>query len=65
MRDGLGNGFVDLSFGQTAFLGILQGITELVPVFFQRAYARRSGLSRWPDPGAAFSAAMQMAALVG
>ena len=62
---GSATGFVDLSFGQTAFLGILQGITELVPVSSSAHMRVVPAFLGWPDPGAAFSAAMQMAALVG
>ncbi|MFN7052921.1 MAG: undecaprenyl-diphosphate phosphatase [Gemmobacter sp.] len=62
---GSATGFVDLSFLQTAFLGVVQGVTELVPVSSSAHMRVVPALLGWPDPGAAFSAAMQMAALVG
>ncbi|WP_027485898.1 undecaprenyl-diphosphate phosphatase [Allorhizobium undicola] len=62
---GSATGFVDLGYGQTVFLGIVQGITELVPVSSSAHMRIVPALLGWPDPGAAFSAAMQMAALVG
>ncbi|MCF1482216.1 MULTISPECIES: undecaprenyl-diphosphate phosphatase [Rhizobium/Agrobacterium group] len=62
---GSATGFVDLSFVQTAFLGVVQGVTELVPVSSSAHMRVVPALLGWPDPGAAFSAAMQMAALVG
>ncbi|MDQ0454375.1 undecaprenyl-diphosphate phosphatase [Rhizobium paknamense] len=62
---GSATGFVDLGYGQTVFLGVLQGITELVPVSSSAHMRIVPALLGWPDPGAAFSAAMQMAALVG
>ncbi|MGV1801992.1 undecaprenyl-diphosphate phosphatase [Agrobacterium vitis] len=62
---GSATGFVDLSFIQTAFLGVVQGVTELVPVSSSAHMRVVPALMGWPDPGAAFSAAMQMAALVG
>ncbi|BCH53631.1 undecaprenyl-diphosphatase [Agrobacterium vitis] len=62
---GSATGFVDLSFIQTAFLGVVQGVTELVPVSSSAHMRVVPALLGWPDPGAAFSAAMQMAALVG
>jgi undecaprenyl-diphosphatase len=62
---GSATGFVDLSFVETAFLGVVQGVTELVPVSSSAHMRVVPALLGWPDPGAAFSAAMQMAALVG
>ncbi|MVA78568.1 undecaprenyl-diphosphatase [Agrobacterium vitis] len=62
---GSATGFVDLSFIQTAFLGVVQGVTELVPVSSSAHMRVVPALLGWPDPGAAFSAAMQMAALAG
>ncbi|MCM2294178.1 undecaprenyl-diphosphate phosphatase [Allorhizobium sp. BGMRC 0089] len=62
---GSATGFVDLTFFQTAFLGIVQGITELVPVSSSAHMRVVPAFLGWPDPGAAFSAAMQLAALAG
>ncbi|MBS7538617.1 undecaprenyl-diphosphate phosphatase [Ancylobacter lacus] len=58
-------GFVDLSVGKVAVLGLVQGVTELMPVSSSAHMRVVPALLGWPDPGAAFSAAMQMAALVG
>ncbi len=58
-------GFVDLSLGKVAVLGLVQGVTELMPVSSSAHMRVVPALLGWPDPGAAFSAAMQMAALVG
>eukprot|EP01037_Dinobryon_pediforme_P025270 gene25270-27357_t len=63
--EGLDTGFVALGFGKVAFLGIVQGITELLPVSSTAHMRIVPALLGWPDPGSAFSAAMQMAALVG
>lgn len=69
--EGLDTGFIALGYGKVAFLGVVQGITELLPISstahmrivpsFMGALFPNSG---WQDPGSAFSAAMQLAALV-
>ncbi|MCK0196829.1 undecaprenyl-diphosphate phosphatase [Ancylobacter sp. 6x-1] len=62
---GSATGFVDLSAAKVAILGVVQGITELMPISSSAHMRVVPALLGWPDPGAAFSAAMQMAALVG
>src|SRR6201992_1821763 len=67
MRDscgGLDLGFLDLSYLKVAALGVVQGITELMPISSTAHMRIVPALLGWPDPGAAFSAAMQAAALV-
>jgi len=55
--------FVSLGYAKVAFLGVIQGITELVPVSSSAHMRAVPAFLGWPDPGAAFSAAMQLAAL--
>jgi undecaprenyl-diphosphatase len=55
--------FVSLGYAKVAFLGVVQGITELVPVSSSAHMRAVPALLGWPDPGAAFSAALQWAAL--
>lgn len=57
-------GFLDLSSVQVAVLGVVQGITELLPISSTAHMRIVPALLGWADPGAAFSAAMQAAALV-
>lgn len=57
-------GFVALGPAKVAFLGAVQGITELLPVSSTAHMRIVPALLGWPDPGSAFSAAMQLAALV-
>jgi undecaprenyl-diphosphatase len=56
-------GFAALSYGQAAFLGVIQGITELLPISSTAHMRVVPALLGWVDPGSAFSAAMQLAAL--
>ena len=55
--------FVDLGYTKVAALGVLQGITELLPVSSTAHMRIVPALFGWRDPGSAFSAAMQLAAL--
>lgn len=55
--------FVSLGYAKVAFLGVIQGITELIPVSSSAHMRAIPAFLGWPDPGAAFSAAMQLAAL--
>lgn len=56
-------GFVSLGYGKVAFLGVVQGITELMPISSTAHMRIVPALLGWRDPGSAFSAAMQLAAL--
>ena len=60
---GLDTGFVSLGYAKVAFLGIVQGLTELMPVSSTAHMRIVPALLGWQDPGSAFSAAMQLAAL--
>jgi undecaprenyl-diphosphatase len=61
--NGLDTGFVSLGYAKVAVLGVLQGITELLPISSTAHMRIAPALLGWPDPGSAFSAAMQLAAL--
>lgn len=56
-------GFVQLGWFKVLILGIVQGITELLPISSTAHMRIVPSLLGWPDPGSAFSAAMQMASL--
>ena len=60
---GLDTGFVALGYAKVAVLGVVQGITELLPISSTAHMRIVPALLGWPDPGSAFSAAMQMASL--
>ncbi|HXY90042.1 MAG TPA: undecaprenyl-diphosphatase UppP [Xanthobacteraceae bacterium] len=60
---GLDTGFVELGYAKVAVLGVLQGITELLPISSTAHMRIVPALLGWRDPGSAFSAAMQLAAL--
>lgn len=60
---GVDTGFVALGHAKVAFLGVIQGITELLPISSTAHMRIVPALLGWPDPGSAFSAAMQLAAL--
>jgi undecaprenyl-diphosphatase len=59
----LDTGFVALGPLKVAFLGVVQGISELLPISSTAHMRAIPALLGWPDPGSAFSAAMQLAAL--
>ena len=61
--NGLDTGFVDLGYMKVAVLGVVQGITELLPISSTAHMRIVPTLLGWKDPGSAFSAAMQLAAL--
>lgn len=61
--DGVDTGFVALGYARVAMLGVVQGITELLPISSTAHMRVVPALLGWPDPGSAFSAAMQLAAL--
>jgi undecaprenyl-diphosphatase len=60
---GIDTGFVALGYAKVAVLGVVQGITELLPISSTAHMRIVPAVLGWPDPGSAFSAAMQMAAL--
>ena len=60
---GLDIGFASLDYLQIGFLGIVQGITELLPISSTAHMRIVPAVLGWHDPGSAFSAAMQLAAL--
>jgi undecaprenyl-diphosphatase len=55
--------FVELGWQKMIFLGIVQGITELLPISSTAHMRIVPTLLGWKDPGTAFSAAMQLASL--
>jgi undecaprenyl-diphosphatase len=61
---GIDTGFVALGYAKVALLGVVQGITELLPISSTAHMRLVPALLGWQDPGSAFSAAMQLAALV-
>ena len=60
---GVDTGFVALGYAKVAVLGVVQGITELLPISSTAHTRVVPALLGWQDPGSAFSAAMQLAAL--
>jgi undecaprenyl-diphosphatase len=61
--NGVDTGFVALGYAKVAILGVVQGITELMPISSSAHMRVVPAVLGWSDPGAAFSAAMQLAAL--
>src|SRR5881392_949374 len=61
--EGLDTGFVALGYAKVALLGVVQGVTELRPISSTAHMRVVPALLGWQDPGSAFSAAMQLAAL--
>src|ERR1700733_9907423 len=61
--EGIDTGFVALGYAKVGFLGIVQGITELLPISSTAHMRVVPALLGWQDPGSAFSASMQVAAL--
>lgn len=60
---GIDTGFVTLGYAKVAILGVVQGITELLPISSTAHMRIVPAMLGWRDPGSAFSAAMQLAAL--
>lgn len=56
--------FAELGAWRIVVLGIVQGITELLPISSTAHLRIIPSLLGWPDPGSAFSAAMQLASLL-
>jgi undecaprenyl-diphosphatase len=61
--EGIDTGFVALGYAKVAILGVVQGITELLPISSTAHMRVVPAVLGWNDPGSAFSAAMQLAAL--
>jgi undecaprenyl-diphosphatase len=61
--NGLDTGFVSLGYAKVMALGVIQGITELMPISSTAHMRLVPAILGWRDPGSAFSAAMQLAAL--
>lgn len=62
--NGIDIGFASLNYAQISFLGVVQGITELLPISSTAHMRIVPALLGWTDPGSAFSAIMQLAALI-
>jgi undecaprenyl-diphosphatase len=60
----LDTSFVQLGYTKIAVLGVVQGISELLPISSTAHMRAIPAFLGWPDPGSAFSAAMQLAALL-
>ncbi len=60
---GLDIGFASLDYLQIGILGVVQGVTELLPISSTAHMRVVPAVLGWTDPGSAFSAAMQLAAL--
>jgi undecaprenyl-diphosphatase len=60
---GIDTGFVALGYAKVAVLGVVQGITELLPISSTAHLRLVPAIFGWQDPGSAFSAALQLAAL--
>jgi undecaprenyl-diphosphatase len=61
--NGFDTGFVSLGYAKVAVLGVVQGVTELMPISSTAHMRLVPAVLGWRDPGSAFSAAMQLAAL--
>jgi undecaprenyl pyrophosphate phosphatase UppP len=59
---GVDTGFAALGYAKVAALGVVQGITELLPISSTAHMRLVPAFLGWQDPGSAFSAAMQLAA---
>jgi undecaprenyl-diphosphatase len=60
---GIDTGFAALGYTKVASLGVLRGITELLPISSTAHMRLVPAFLGWQDPGSAFSATMQLAAL--
>jgi undecaprenyl-diphosphatase len=60
---GIDTGFASLGYTKVAVLGVVQGLTELLPISSTAHMRLVPALFGWQDPGSAFSAIMQLAAL--
>ncbi|MDE2163636.1 MAG: undecaprenyl-diphosphate phosphatase [Alphaproteobacteria bacterium] len=59
----LDTSFIALGPLKVALLGVVQGVSELLPISSTAHMRAIPAVLGWPDPGSAFSAAMQLAAL--
>ena len=50
----------ELTFGQAVVLGVVQGLTEFLPISSTAHLRIVPALFGWPDPGAAFTAVIQL-----
>src|SRR6266540_689015 len=50
----------DINFFQAAVLGVVQGLTEFLPISSSAHLRIVPALLGWPDPGAAFTAVIQL-----
>ncbi len=56
--------YPDLGYAKALILGVVQGLTEFLPVSSTAHMRVIPALLRWPDPGAAFSAIVQLGPIV-
>jgi undecaprenyl-diphosphatase len=56
--------FVSLGYAKIALLGVVQGLSELLPISSSAHMRAIPTFLGWSDPGSAFSAVMQLAALL-
>lgn len=61
---GIDPGFVDLGTTKVAVLGAIQGLTEMLPISAAAHMRLVPTFLGWTDPGASFTAALQLAAAV-
>ncbi len=54
----------DLGYAKTLILGVVQGLTEFLPVSSTAHMRIIPALLHWPDPGSAFSAIVQLGPIV-
>src|SRR5881398_2514370 len=57
---GLDTGFVALGYAKVGLLGVVQGITELLPISSTAHLRIVPAFLGWRDPGSAFSAVVQL-----
>src|SRR6202047_5196656 len=61
--EGLDTGFAARGYAKVGLLGVVQGITELLPISSAAHMRVVPAFLGWQDPGSAFSAVMQLSAL--
>src|SRR6516165_5320664 len=60
---GVDTGFVALGYAKVSLLGVVQGITEFLPISSTAHLRVVPALLGWDDPGAAFTAVLQLGSL--